>query len=32
MSYQVIKNGRIVAARPGFIDLTATLRTRLPSS
>jgi hypothetical protein len=32
VSYQVIKNGRIVAARPGFIDLTATLRTRLPSS
>lgn len=32
VSYQVIENGRIVSARPGFIDLTATLRTRLPSS
>ncbi|WNI15951.1 ABC transporter substrate-binding protein [Actinacidiphila sp. ITFR-21] len=28
VTYQRIVNGRLVSARPGFVDLTATLRTR----
>ncbi|MFC4033649.1 ABC transporter substrate-binding protein [Streptomyces polygonati] len=30
VSYQRIANGRLVAVRPGFVDLTATLRTERP--
>jgi malate synthase len=28
VTYQRIVNGRLVSARPGFVDLTATLRTQ----
>jgi hypothetical protein len=29
VTYQVIRNGRLVSARPGFIDLAPTLRSTI---
>jgi hypothetical protein len=30
VTYQVVRDGRLVAARPGFVDLTSTLAVPLP--